>query len=208
VASLETDGEELEERAFDYARTVALSDGVFAIALTLLVLTLTTPVLFPGHEHELGHRLLDQIGSFESYALSFAVIALLWVRHHGFFRALARIDGRTTLLNLTYLGIVAFLPYPTRILGRFGHEPVAVVLYATTMLAVTLVAVLMRAHALRHGLVSGASRRRLAAEQTLWPLVPGVFLVSIPLAFVSTQAALLSWSLLFLTRPLRGRVTR
>src|SRR5436305_14658868 len=71
------DEEPPEERAFDYARTVALSDGVFAIALTLLVLNITLPAIAHGHESELGRKLLDRGGEFESYALSFAVISLL-----------------------------------------------------------------------------------------------------------------------------------
>src|SRR2546430_1764713 len=119
-----TEREDLpEERAFDYARTVALSDGVFAIALTLLVLNITVPGLAAGHHGDLGHRLVHRSSEFYSYALSFAVIALLWVRHHTFFRGLARIDPRIAMLNLISLGFVAFLPYPTRILGLYGDEP-------------------------------------------------------------------------------------
>ncbi len=112
--------EPAEERAFDYARTVALSDGVFAIALTLLVLNITVPLLAPSQHGKLGAGLLDRQGEFESYALSFAVIALMWVRHHALFRVLIRIDTTVTFLNLAYLGSVAFLPYPTRVLGRYA----------------------------------------------------------------------------------------
>jgi Endosomal/lysosomal potassium channel TMEM175 len=61
-----TDDEPPEERAFDYARTVALSDGVFAIGLTLLVLNITLPTLSAGHYGELGSRLLDHRSEFES----------------------------------------------------------------------------------------------------------------------------------------------
>ena len=101
-----SEDEPLAERSFDYDRTVALSDGVFAIALTLLVLNIG----IPGKPHgTLGSHLLDHDTEFESYALSFAVIALLWVRHHALFRAIVRIDGRITLLNLAYLAFVAFL---------------------------------------------------------------------------------------------------
>ena len=123
--------EPAEERAFDYARTVALSDGVFAIGLTLLVLNISVPVLAPAH-HDLGAGLLDRHSEFSSYALSFVVIAFLWIRHHGFFRVLDRIDAKLTVLNRTYLAFVAFLPYPTRVLGLCGDQTSPVVLYAAT----------------------------------------------------------------------------
>src|SRR5436853_4262235 len=76
---------------FDYDRTVALSDGVFAIALTLLVLNVGATDLGPGR-HVSFHHVIDhawpEIGS---YAISFAVLALFWARHHAFFRSLRRI---------------------------------------------------------------------------------------------------------------------
>lgn len=141
-------GEAPEERAFDYARTVALSDGVFAIALTLLVLSISVPMLASGHHDALARRLLDRESEFRSYAISFAVIGFLWVRHHTFFRGLSRIDTRTTVLNLAYLGFVAFLPYPTRILGLYSDQPVAAVLYAAILTVVAALTGFMRRHAI------------------------------------------------------------
>jgi uncharacterized membrane protein len=193
-----TETEPPEERAFDYARTVALSDGVFAIALTLLVLGLTVPDLAPGHHRELGARLLDRGGEFGSYALSFAVIALLWVRHHGFFRMLDRIDTRITVLNLVYLGVVAFLPYPTRVLGLYGNETASVVLYASTVAIVGTIAGLMRIHAQRAHLFSDAGRRAHARREH-WATAPAIFVASIPIAFASPTVAELSWLLLLLS---------
>jgi uncharacterized membrane protein len=102
--------ESAEACAFDYDRAVALSDGAFAIAPTLLVLNLTVPELAPGHHGELGKRPLDRRTGFYCYALSFAVISLHWVRHHGLFRAVRRIDTRLMWMNLAYVGFIAFLP--------------------------------------------------------------------------------------------------
>ncbi len=186
--------EDPEERRFDYDRTVALSDGVFAIALTLLVLNVTPPLLGPGHEGVLGSRLLDHGQEYYSYALGFAVIGLLWVRHHTFFRGVDRIDTALTVLNLVYLGLVAFLPFPTRILGLYGHQPAAVVLYAVTVATVSIFARLMTVHAVRSGLLSDAGRREVRRRQH-WIIVPAVFLVSIPIALVDTRAAMYCWAL-------------
>jgi uncharacterized membrane protein len=153
-------------------------------------------MLTTGHENSLGRRLLDREPEFRSYAISFTVIAFLWVRHHSFFRGLDRIDTQTTVLNLVYLGLVAFLPYPTRILGLYGDQPVAVVMYATTIAVVALITGVMRHHALQAGLLSGAGRRELTQREH-WLIAPAVFLLSIPIAFVNTTVAAFSWLLLF-----------
>jgi uncharacterized membrane protein len=186
-----------EERGFDYNRTVALSDGVFAIALTLLVLNIAVPTVDP--HSRLGSALLDQGSEFESYALSFAVIALLWVRHHNLLRAIRHIDGRFTAMNLVYLGFVAFLPYPTRVLGTYGNEPAAVVLYAVTVSIVALIGAASRSYALRAQLATERGARELAGREPRW-FAPAVFIVSIPIAFASTKVAELFWLLLLIPR--------
>lgn len=201
------DGEPAEERAFDYDRTVALSDGVFSIALTLLVLNIGVPVLSTGHFGRLGARLLDHRSELESYALSFAVIAIHWVRHHAFFRGLDKIDTRLTVLNLAYLGFIAFLPYPTRVLGMYGSEPAAVALYASTCAILAIIAGLTRVYARRAKLLSESGLRE-DTRRKHWAITPAIFLVSIPIAFVSTTAAELTWLLLALPdlrRPTRAR---
>lgn len=159
------------------------------------MLNITVPALSPGHHDELGTRLVDRWPEVRSYIISFAVISYLWFRHHGFFRGLDRIDGRITALNLLYLGLVAFLPYPTRVLGLYGEEGPAIALYAGTAGTVSLIAGLMRAHATRAGLLSEPGRRHLARREH-WALAPAIFLLSIPLGFVSTTAATLVWLLL------------
>jgi uncharacterized membrane protein len=188
--------ETAEAQAFDYARTVALSDGVFAIAMTLLVLNLGIPKLAPGHHGELGHALLDRRTELYCYALSFAVIGLHWVRHHTLFRAVTRIDTRLTVLNLAYLAVVAFLPYPTGVLGTYGSEAASVVLYASTGAILGILGALVRGHVLRAHLVSDLGVRVIARREH-WAIVPAIFLTSIPIAFVSVGAAELWW-LLFL----------
>jgi uncharacterized membrane protein len=185
-----------EERGFDYDRTVALSDGVFAIALTLLVLSIGVPSrVVHGN---LGSSLLDHDDEFQSYAISFAVIAVLWVRHHTFFRALEKIDGTITLLNLAYLGFVAFLPYPTRIVGQYSGEPASIALYAITVAVIAAIGGIMRSYALRAGLLSEQGRKEFGRWEH-WAIVPAIFLGSIPLAFASTRLAELLWLLLLVS---------
>jgi len=189
--------ESASERAFDYDRTVALSDGVFAIALTLLVLNIAVPNLAPSQHSQLGRRLLDHGGEFVSYAISFAVISVFWIRHHVFFRGLARIDTRLTLLNLTYLAFVAFVPYPARLLGVYGDEPASVVLYAAVLGIISILAGLSREHSVRANLLTPVGAREVAGREH-WLITPAVFLASIPVAYVSTTAAELVWLLVAL----------
>ncbi len=195
-------------RAFDYDRTVALSDGVFAIALTLLILTISFPALHnPAHGH-LGAALEHRGSEFFSYALSFAVLGLLWLRHHAFFRELRRIDTTIAVLNLVYLAVIAFLPYPTRLLGVYGDHAVAVAGYALTILVIGLISVAMRLHGVRARIIDPPS----AASWTWQLATPGVFLISVPIALLSPTAAKWSWLLLALApwaarRTLRPRTT-
>ncbi len=197
-----TEEETVEERAFDYSRTVALSDGVFAIAMTLLVLQISVPELAPSQHSELGRRLIDHRDEFVSYAISFAVISIFWIRHHVFFRGLARIDTQLTVMNLVYLAFVAFVPYPTRLLGLYNDEPASVVLYASTLMILATLAGLSRVQARRARLLSPMGERELEGREH-WLIAPTVFALSIPVAFVSPTAAQLIWLLLLL--PSAGR---
>ncbi|MCD6016687.1 MAG: hypothetical protein K0R41_151 [Geminicoccaceae bacterium] len=180
---------------FDYDRTVALSDGVFAIALTLLVLNIPQP----GADGDLWSELADLLPDLGAYALSFVVIGGMWRYHHIFFRELARIDARLTSLNLLYLGFIALIPFPTGLLADRGDEAPAVIVYAITLAAVTSLGATMELYAERRGLAAPRQRRFFEYAN-----VPGVFLLSIPIALLSPTLAIWSWLLLFVT----GRVSQ
>jgi uncharacterized membrane protein len=182
------------EREFDYDRTVALSDGVFAIALTLLILNVANP-----EGGTFSDRFSDVAPAIGAYALSFAVIAMLWMRHHALFRDMVRIDSRLTVLNLAYLGLIAFIPFPTGLISDQGDVPFSVVMYAGTMALSALLAAGVRRYALASGLLDPSS---ISAQEGLSRvlIVAGVFALSIPVAFVSTDAAKFVWLLLVAQR--------
>lgn len=180
------------EREFDYDRTVALSDGVFAIALTLLILNVNDRAIHGGFLN----RLSDVAPEIASYALSFAVLGLLWLRHHAFFRDLRRIDRRTAFLNLVYLGLIAFIPYPTSLLSDDHGQTFAAVAYAATLGLSAVVSLLIRVHARRARLVRGASARESLFRTAS---VAAVFGLSIPIAFANPDVAKYFWLLLFVT---------
>jgi uncharacterized membrane protein len=115
------------------ARLEAFSDGVFAIAITLLVLTIPTPDDF----RHLGHALTNQWPAYAAYLVSFAVIGIMWLNHHTVFGHFERVDRNLVYLNLALLATIVFVPYPTGIFGealqRGEGEHVAAVFYSLVM---------------------------------------------------------------------------
>jgi uncharacterized membrane protein len=96
------------------SRVEAFSDGVFAIAITLLVLTVAQPHSYQDLAHELG----TQWPSLAAYIVSFAVIGIMWINHHSVFMHLEHVDRGLLYFNLLLLMTIAFLPYPTGVLGQ------------------------------------------------------------------------------------------
>src|SRR5262245_35525021 len=113
----------------DTGRVLALSDGVFAIAATLLVLDPRLPERCDPHE--LAGKLHELLPAFGGYALSYLLIGLLWLGHHRQFRNFSKISDRVAKVNLLFLGSVSVLPFVTSLL-RYD-EPIATQLYAGTV---------------------------------------------------------------------------
>ena len=94
----------------EFGRIVGFSDGILGIAMTLLVAGIAVPEVA---KQDLGRALADNAGDTFSFGLSFAVIGFLWLGHHGLFRPLVHIDDRLMRINPAYLGLIAFMPFPT-----------------------------------------------------------------------------------------------
>ncbi|WP_019819594.1 TMEM175 family protein, partial [Saccharomonospora saliphila] len=121
-------------------RVATFSDGVFAIAITLLVLPLLDADVRDG---TVGRDLLDLTPNFFAFALSFAVIGRLWRVHHRAFARVVRVDGALVALSLVFLFWVALLPFPTAVLGEHGDTTAGVVLYATCTVATAFSSLLL-----------------------------------------------------------------
>lgn len=176
-------------------RAAALSDGLFSIAATLLVIDVRLP---PG-EGAFHWAMLGQIAPrILGYLISFVVIGQLWIAHHRKLRVVERIDARGLWLNLLFLMFVAFIPFPTAVLSEHGNRD-AVVLYALTIVAASSMLILLWAHLGRHRewlvqrdtLVEDLRRERLRTM-----VVPAVFLLSMPLAWHEPRWAMYSWIVL------------
>ena len=102
------------------SRLEAFSDGVFAIAITLLVIEVRVP---HAEEGGLARALAEQWPSYVAYATSFAVIGIMWVNHHALFQVVAVVDRPLLFLNLLLLMFVAFVPFPTALLAENLQSP-------------------------------------------------------------------------------------
>jgi len=193
-----------EGNEIEFGRIVAFSDGVFAIAITLLVLSLHVPEHL--HGESLGEALWDQRQDLLAYAVSFAVIGRFWVIHHRLFGDVVGFDGRLLALNILYLAWIVLIPFSSEVLGDHGGDTDAVVLYAVNLAVVAVLGWLMAYDAHRSGLakieVHEEREFRLRAF-----FVAIVFLASIPLAFVAAGLAPLLWLMLFLD-PVSRRLGR
>ena len=175
-------------KAFDLDRTIALSDGIFAFALTLLVLSISVPDIPSGSSSsELWTALKGRDQEMISYLVSVAVIGSFWVRHHKFCGTLKAVDGPFLVINLIYLATIAFIPYPTQILGDFQNSA-AFAFYATAIALSILVSAVLAEYARRAGLVAvKESDAELTAKRVDGYSVIGGFLISIPLVLLTGE---------------------
>jgi uncharacterized membrane protein len=139
-------------RTYTTQRMEAFSDGVFAIAITLLVLDLAVPL---GSQKDLLAAVGHQWPSYVAYVVSFATIGALWTGHNAITEYLQRADYVFIRINLFLLLLVSFLPFPTRLLSEYIHarhaEEVAVTFYGLTLFAAAAVLSLLWRYALsRH----------------------------------------------------------
>ncbi len=136
-------------------RMEALSDGVFAIAATLLVLDLVIPAVT---SKDVGHQLLDQWPSYVAYLVSFATIGNAWLNHSVITEYLDRADAILLRLNLALLFFVSVLPFPTRMLTAYlsneGDERIAVTVYGLNLLAISAFIAIVWHYALWQRLVT------------------------------------------------------
>ena len=129
------------ERTHDPARVMALTDGVFAIILTLLVLEIHVPKLDRGQT--LRAALEEIRPSFVAFLISFVVVAIAWVGHRDLFAHVRRTDRPLVWLNILYMLPLCLLPFGASLIARYQRAPVALELYGWMLVAIALTRVWM-----------------------------------------------------------------
>jgi uncharacterized membrane protein len=121
------------------SRFEAFTDGVFAIAITLLVLEFRLPTFIgTPTDAEQARALVDIWPQYLVYFASFATIGIMWLNHHAQFRYIEKITYGMALANLFLLLLICFLPFPTEVLARFGITRTAAVYYGLTLFAISV----------------------------------------------------------------------
>jgi uncharacterized membrane protein len=172
-------------------RLEAFSDGVYAIAITLLVIEIKVPATEVVQRVGLLHALAHHWASYAAFTLSFVIIGIMWANHHNIFRYIGRTNHTLAMLNLGLMFCTAFLPFPTAVLADYLPMPsertTAVVLYGATL---TLTAIFYNAL----WLYASHKRRLLKpdADQALVDAVTREYLLGPVLYALATLVAFLS----------------
>ena len=176
-------------------RLETFADGVFAIAITLLVLA----IRLPAPNEDLVEALRRQWPEFAAYFVSFLTIGIMWVQHHRLFTLIRRSNTTFAMINVVFLMFIAFIPYPTAVLAqRLGSDINALeatLLYGGTMIAIAIMFNAIWLYATAHGghLLEGELSAERRAEARGYRYGAPVYLLITLLAFLSPIASLVGF---------------
>ena len=182
-------------------RLLTLTDGVVAIAITLLVLQLNVPppaqLAHPDSPSELAKALGNGADQLISYVISFYVIAQFWLVHHRVFRRIAGQREGLAWWNFAFLFTITVMPFTSDLLGKYASNPLAIDIFAVNLLAATLATQLTLVFVRRKNLlVAGTGAREMQAAQLRAAAAVFVIVLSIGIAWVNTDIAKYCWLLL------------
>lgn len=179
-------------------RLCAVSDGVYAFALTLLVLDLKVPEVAGTTNSRLTTDLFEQLPNFFAYIISFSVVAFFWMNHHRIFQSVTSCDARALVLNFVHLLFISLTPYAASLIGHYEGDRIATIVFSANLGLASL-----SLNVLGHYVLA---REKWRTDDTggTWVKIPlwvgysgpGLALVSIVVSLVSSNVALLLWLLL------------
>jgi uncharacterized membrane protein len=166
-------------------RLEALTDGIFATVMTVLVLSLSIPVI--TQVSQISTYISSLAPIIYGYVLSFLILAVFWIRHHNIFHFISRVDGAFLWLNLVFLLTIGFIPFSTELLGRFPLVREAVILYGANLFSTALCLQALWRYALRwklitHDALDEKVMARINRRMTGGPLL---YVIAIAVSFVN-----------------------
>ena len=157
---------EHDDGGYGLGRLLALSDGVFAIAMTLLVLSIPVPEL---GDHPAGWQVTEAVlnlsPNLTAFGVSFIIVGNYWMAHHRMFRRGERVDGRLLWLNLIVLLFVCLVPFSTDFLIHYGSTTAAVEVYYGNLVVIGIAFTTLGLHGHRRRLVPYANRQEALRSQ-------------------------------------------
>jgi uncharacterized membrane protein len=188
--------ESIRRRGYGLDRTLAISDGVFAFAVTLLVLDLIVPTLSPGASSiDLWNALSGEYISFLGFIFSFLIAGIWWNGHLRNFEHIRSSDSTLRWLNILFLIWIALLPFFTKILSQYSNLQLGVVLYAIDQASAGIFLTLTWLYASRnHRLIDKGMKESAIRFSTLRNAIAPIFFIgSMGISFLSPTIAVLSW---------------
>ena len=192
----------MTQRYFDNNRIAAISDGVFAIAMTLLVLDLKLPYLDPPVSKEIFYRaVIHQFPKFISWVISFAILCRLWSVQHLILKLNERKTSVVTALNFMFLGTISFIPFPTSLISEHPEQSLSAIVFSLTILCAWAAIIGMKRclKGINYHTVEGDEMLRSVRPFVI--LTPVVTVLSFFLTFLEPQLGVWVWIIL----PLAGR---
>jgi uncharacterized membrane protein len=197
-------------------RLLALTDGVVAIALTLLVLQLQVPAAtvaltkHPDSATALWRALKPDGSELTSYLVSFLVIAQFWMVHHRVLRGMRGHSEGLAWRNFSFLLALTLMPFTSDLIGRYGTNPVAITLFGLNLVAISLSTQWIFLYAAHHNLLMDVARskrdERTARVRVV--LVISIVVLSVILAWTDPQLAKFVWLLFLVVSPVAERISR
>ena len=182
-------------------RIMSFSDGVFAVAITLLVLSIKVPFVPQSvADQKLPHEIVRIIPIFEAYIISFLIIGLFWIGHHQVFSRFRRHDRGLLWLNLVFLMTIVFIPFPTSLLSEYSTSRTAFIFYAVALsLSALMMTVILWYGAHDNRLMDVVDSKFYRRFSFGYLDMAAIFLLSIPLSYANVRFARYFWLLIIPT---------
>jgi len=183
----------MKQSAFSSGRINALSDGVFAIAMTLLVLDLKLPPLDPSADRSVVTAVVvEQFPRFISWILSFAILCRLWIIHHGLLRTGKTRSSSFMTWNFVFLGVIAFIPFPASFMSEHHDQALSVFIFSATYLVAGLALAAMAVSYRKQLETAGASTEAHFVAKAV-AIIVATALIACLLALIRPWLGVLVW---------------
>jgi uncharacterized membrane protein len=178
-------------------RLEALSDGIFATVMTVLVLSLSVPVITTQESSsalnaDVTANVIALGPNILGYVLSFLLLAVMWVSHHNIFHYLRKVDRTSIWLNIIFLLAVGFVPFSTALLGRYPLLQLPVIIYGVNTVGIAASMQAFLGYSSKNGLLVAEGHDRLLVQRIIsrWRIGTVIYGSAIVLSFVSTAISL------------------
>ncbi len=172
-------------------RIEALADGIFAIAMTLLILEIHIPEIHNASTSELFQELSRMIPQFASFFISFLILGISWIGHHNQFKFIKKSDRVFLWLNILYFMFISVIPFSAGFLGHYTTNEASIIVYSLNLTLVGIVLFLHWNYAVSHKLTEGEISAKFMTHVNIRILIgPVVYLLAIGVSFVNVYVSL------------------